>query len=123
MSDIHILRDLKDKQVRFQLVILIEKRTHVKGRKNVLLRKIKDVSMESVYFLGTVCTSRTDEGKTDMDNFHIRHETSDYSTEVRSRVVFLSRSSPLSPPQVKPGTSLNLYIFRQLKHDPVSSFS
>lgn len=34
-------KDLENKWVRLQLLILIEKCTHVKGRKNVLLRKIK----------------------------------------------------------------------------------
>lgn len=54
--------------------------------------------MESVYFLGTVCTSRTDESKMDIDNFHIHHKISeDYSTEVFSQVVFFWGSSSPSP--------------------------
>lgn len=44
--------------------------------------------MESVYFLKTLGTYRADEGKIDMDNFHIHHKISvDYSTEVCSQVV------------------------------------
>lgn len=61
--------------------------------------------MESVYFLGTVCTSRTDERKMDMDNFHIHHKIRvDYSTEVCSWVVLLWGTSPPRPWQLKSET-------------------
>lgn len=60
--------------------------------------------MESVYFSGTVCTSRTDEGKADVDNFHIYHEISDYSTEVCSHVIFFEGASQPSPWQIKSET-------------------
>lgn len=81
--------------------------------------------MESVYFLGTPCTSRTDEGKMDMDNFHIHHKISvDYSTEVCTRVVFLWGTSPPSPRQIKSRhVSINWICTRFIseKPDPVSS--
>lgn len=57
--------------------------------------------MESVYFLGTVCISTTEQGKMDMDNFHIHPKISvGYSTEVCSQVVFLWGTSPI-PWQIK----------------------
>lgn len=76
----------KGQQDGLKLVILIEKCTHVKGRKSVLLRKIKWRQMMSQW---NQCTSRkqyvhpkTDEGKLDMDHVHIGHKISvDYSTE------------------------------------------
>lgn len=46
--------DIKGQRVGLKLVILIEKRTHVKGRKNVLLRKIKWLKMT---FEWNQCTS------------------------------------------------------------------
>lgn len=59
--------------------------------------------MESVYFSGTVCTSRTDEGKIDVNNFHIHHKISvEYSTVLFSVALHHSVLHKFSP---KPDTS------------------
>lgn len=54
--------------------------------------------MESVDFLGTVYTSRTDEGTMDMDNCHIQHKVSvEYSSELCSQDVFSGGTSSPGP--------------------------
>lgn len=57
-------------------------------------------SMESVYFLETICISKTDEGKIRHGQFHIHNKMSvDYSTEFSHRSPLWDNSPP-SPRQV-----------------------